>query len=109
MTYAQIEESCGVTRPTATKYTRELCDDGEINILRKNENRSHGCKKLPNIYQSINSNIRVNNNEGYIIKKEIEDLDKEYNNTLVNLFSKNEIKELIPDKQYRDICKLYVA
>lgn len=107
MTYEQIEESCGVTNKTSQKYIDELVVDSEMEIVRRNKRQNNSFKHLPNMYKIINENIRINNNEGHLINKSIMDLDKEFNNTVVELFTKKEIKKLLPDKQYREMSRLY--
>jgi len=108
MTYEQIKESVKITDRTILKYLNELVDDGEIIITRRNE-RCAKYRKFPNKYIISNSIINTNSKskQEYIIKNNIIDLNEEYNNCIISLFDKKEIKNILPDKQYREINKLY--
>lgn len=107
MTYKQIMESIKISDKTITKYLRELEDEGEIVITRKNQKCSSN-RNFPNKYIIINSKINTNNNsKEYIIKNNIIDLDKEYNSCIINLFNKKELKDTLPNRQYKEISKLY--
>lgn len=106
MTYEQIMESIHISDKTITKYLKELSDEREIIITRQNE-KSNNYKNLPNKYIINNIKISTTNTKQYIIKDNIIELEKEYDNTVINLFTKEEIKTLMPDKQYRILSKLY--
>lgn len=109
MTYEQINESTGLADDTITKYIKELSQEGEIEITRQNEKRNHSNKNLPNKYIIKNTNIRANNKEDkqFIVDKNIKNLEQSFNNNVVYLFSKNEIKDIVPYKQYKDFITLY--
>lgn len=108
MTYQQIIESIKISDKTITKYLNELETDNEIIISRRNEKSNNSHRNLPNKYIINNKNINVNNNDKqYIVKHNVIDLEKEYNNCIVSLFNKKEIKDILPNRQYRDINKLY--
>ena len=108
MTYKQIAESVKISNDSISKYLLELVNDSEIIITRKNQH----CSKymsLPNKYIISNRIISTNNksNKEYIIKNDIVNLNDEYNNCIVSLFNKKEIKNILPDYQYREVNKLY--
>jgi len=112
MTYEQIMESVKISNDSISKYLLELVNDGEIIITRKNYKGINN-KNLPNKYIINNSKINVNNisnddiSKEYIIKNNIINLDIEYNNTVINLFNKKEIKGILPTRQYNEFTKLY--
>ena len=113
MTYEQIMESVKISNGSISKYLLELVDDGEIIITRKNYKGINN-KNLPNKYIINNSKINVNNISSnddiikeYIVKNNIINLDIEYNNTVINLFNKKEIKDILPTRQYNEFTKLY--
>jgi len=108
MTYEQISESVKISDKTITKYLQELVDDGDLIITRRNFH----CSKymnLPNKYIISNSRINTNNKseQEYIIKNNVINLNEEYNNCIISLFNKLEVKDMLPTRQYREINKLY--
>jgi len=108
MTYEQIMESVKISDKTITKYLQELVDDGDLIITRRNFH----CSKymnLPNKYIISNSRINTNNKseQEYIIKNNVINLNEEYNNCIISLFNKLEIKDILPTRQYREVNKLY--
>lgn len=110
MTYQQIIESSHIGRDTINKYLTILEQENEIEIVRRDECRKNSYMKLPNKYIIRNKIICTNNSKDvYIVNKDKNNLEEEYNNNIINLFTKKEIKKILPDKQYREISKLYVA
>jgi hypothetical protein len=109
MTYEQIYESTGLADDTITKYIKELLDEGEIEITRQGEKRNHSNKNLPNKYIIKNINIRSNNNQdkNVTIDKHIKNLEKSFNNNVIYLFDKKELKEVLPYRQYKEFITLY--
>jgi len=108
MTYEQIIESVSISTGSISKYLLELVNDKEIIITRKNERRM-GYINYPNKYIISNDKINTYNKDvkEYIVKSNLVNLNDEYNNCIVSLFNKKEIKNILPDNQYREINKLY--
>jgi broad-specificity NMP kinase len=109
MTYEQITESVHISNSSVSKYLKELVEDGEIIIVRQGEKRNNSYLDLPNKFIIKNSSININiiNKNDYIVHSYSNDLYKEYDNNIVNLFNKKELKKQLPDKQYREISRLY--
>lgn len=108
ITYKQIHESTGLADDTITKYFKELVDNKQIIITRQAERQKNSCKNLPNKYKIINNKINFNtNNNTYVVNKNIRDFEKELDKNIINLFTRKEVKELLPYKQYRELIKLY--
>lgn len=108
MSYQTLKESAHIGTDSIHKYLKQLQDENNIKIIRQGKKDKNTKYYLVNKYKITNTKINCNNMEKkYTIVCTKNNLNDEYNNCMINLFDKKELKKLIPDKQYRVLSKMY--
>lgn len=103
MTYAQMEEMCGLKINGAMATLQRLEESGYVEVVSRNIRRENGAYRKPNKYKLLlnveedevvleidNSSLTFNDNELYY-------------KSLINTYTNKELKKILPDKQYREV------
>lgn len=104
MTYAQMEEMCGISRTTGIKLVNKLEEMGTIEIVDRDITQKGTHKKRPNKYKinikvdDLTSVLEIDNSNN---KLDYTDL---YFKSIITLLDNSEVRHL-PEKQYTEIRK----
>lgn len=106
MTYKQMAESSSLSYRTTQTLINELEKAEIIEIIERNRKSSSSYKNLPNIYKFNYNQTEKENEKQYIIKID-NDIKYSYSDTfnecMLTLFDKNELRKSLPRRQYQSI------